>query len=164
MPRSIRSERLGIFRTGITVAHGPQPGRSTILALPAALLLLSLLPEHTNDIVESLFDIDAVLGRRFDKITTQVLGQCLTLLSGYGALDGLVALVTHQHHRHRQRGTGGSTDGGCQVTGTRGRTGVGGFLDHLDLIVEFLYPRKRGPRSDAVDENEAFTIPDPLVA
>lgn len=164
MPRSVRSERLGIFRSGITVAHGPQPGRSTILALPAALLLLSLLPKHTDDIVESLFDIDAVLGRRLDKFTAQILGQRLTLLGRHGALDGLVALVTHQHHRHGQRGAGGGADGRRQITGARGGTGVGRFLDHLDLIVELLYPRKRCPRSDAVNKNETLTVPDPLVA
>ena len=55
-------------------------------------------------------------------------------------------------------------DGGAQIAGPGRRSGIGGFLDHLDLIVELLYPRKGRPRSDAVDKDEAFAVADPLVS
>lgn len=164
MSRSIRSERLGVFWSGIAVAHGPQSGRAPVLRFAALLLLLSLLSEHPDHIVKSLFDIDTVLGRGLDEFASQILGESLTFLGGYGSFDGLVTLVPHQHHGHGQRGARGSIDGRGQVAGTGGRPGVGGLLDHLDLIVEFLYPGKRGSRGDAVDEDEALTVADPLIA
>ena len=166
MSRSIRSERLGVFWSGITVAHGPQSGRAPVLGLTAALLLLllSLLSEHPDHIVKSLFDIDTVLGRGLDEFASQILGEGLTFLGGNGSFDGLVTLVPHQHYGHGQRGARGGVDGRGQVAGTGGRPGVGGLLDHLDLVVELLYPGKRGSRGDAVDEDEALTVADPLIA
>ena len=164
MPRSIRSERLGVLRAGITVAHLPQARRATVLRLTTALLLLALLSKHPNHIVKRLFDIDAVLGRRLDKLTAQILGQRLPLLGRNGALHGLVALVADQHDGHGQRRARGGADGRGQVTCARGRAGIGGLLDHFDLVVEFLYPRERGAGSDAVDKNETLTVADPLVA
>jgi hypothetical protein len=42
--------------------------------------LLLLTPQLANDIVKSLFDIDTILGRRFNEIASEFLGKCASFL------------------------------------------------------------------------------------
>ena len=38
--------------------------------------LLLLAPQLANDVVKGLFDIDTILGRRFNEIASELLGEC----------------------------------------------------------------------------------------
>lgn len=157
---TVGPERSGIFGTRIT--PGTQTGRSSILRSP--LLLLTLLSQHADHVIKGLLHINAVLCGSLDEFATKILGERLSLLSRNGALNGLVAFVTDQHDRHRKRGARRRVNRGSQITGSRGRSGVGRFLDHLDLIVKLLYAGERSSRGDAVNEDEPFAVTDPLVS
>ena len=86
---------------GSMVTHLPQGRRSSILRLAAAAapLLLSLRSQHAHDVVEGLFDVDAVLGRRLDELAAELAGQGVTFLRRDLAFRDAVALVADQHYR-----------------------------------------------------------------
>ena len=121
--------------------------------------LLALAAEDADNVIESLFDIDAVLGRGLDKLAAELAGEGVTLLRRHLALGDAIALVADEHDRDRQLRVG-SGYGGARI----GRGGGAGFLDALNLVVEALDARKGGARGDAVNEDETLAVTDPLVA
>lgn len=54
---------------GVSVST-PCESRLTAILRPTTLSLLPLLAQHADDIIEGLFDIDAILGRGLDEFTT----------------------------------------------------------------------------------------------
>lgn len=162
MSRFIGSET-SILGFGVSVSTRRESPLATILR-STALGLLPLLAKHANDIVEGLFNIDAVLSGGLDEFAAQLLRQGLTLLRGDGALDGLVALVADKHDGDGQWGPGRALHGRGEVAGAGGGAGASGLLDHLDLVVEFGDARERGARCDTVDQYETLAISNPLVA
>lgn len=120
---------------------------------------LALATEDADDIVKCLFNIDAVLGRSFDEFTSKFAGEGVALLRGHLALGDAIALVADEHDGDGQLRGGG----GYGRAGIGGRGGAG-LLDSLNLMMEALDARKGGARGDAVDEDEALAITNPLVA
>lgn len=159
----VGSERLGVFGPSIAIAMTGPEARRAAIGTTSSGGLLSLCAQHAHDVVEGLLDIDAVLGGGLDEVAAELLGQRLAFLRGDGALDGLVALVADEHDGDGHGGVGGA-HGGVQVAGPGGGAGAGGFLDHLDLVVEFGDAGEGGAGGDAVDQDEALAVPDPLVA
>lgn len=51
-----------------------------------------------------------------------------------------------------------------EVTGPGGRVGMSRLLDSLHLGIKFLDPREGVSRSNAVDQDEALAVPNPLVS
>ena len=60
--------------------------------------LVSLSPELADDIKEGLLHVDAVLGRRFNKIAAEVFRQGLSLLRRNLAFGNAVAFVSNEHN------------------------------------------------------------------
>ena len=99
--------------------------------------LVALAAKLADDFEKGLFHVYAILGRRFDEITAQLLGQGAAFLGGDLAFCDTVALVADKHH-------GSGTQSGTQGRRGQGRAGVGGragerrFLDALNLVVKAL--------------------------
>ena len=79
MSRSVRPEGLGIFGACVAIAARSEACWTTVCAT-ATCCLLSLLAQHADNVVEGLLDVDTVLGGRLNKLTSQLLGQCLAFL------------------------------------------------------------------------------------
>jgi hypothetical protein len=172
--RTIGPEGLGVFWIRVPVAMLPRKARRPpLLHAPAAaaaaaaqLVLLLLLAQQPHHVVKGLLDVDAVLGRRLDKLAAQLFRQRRAFLRGHGALHGLVALVADQHDgRGPQRHGGARGERRVEVAGAaRGRARVGRLLDALDLVVELVDAAEGRARRDAVHQHEALAVADPLVA
>ena len=80
MPRPIGPEGLGIFGACVAIAvAGSKACRATVCATATG-RLLSLLAQHADNVIKGLFHIDTILRGCLDKLTAQLLGQCLTFL------------------------------------------------------------------------------------
>lgn len=159
----IGTEGLRIFSVAIPVfALAAKAGPSSVLSF-SSLLLHALLPEQPDHIVECFLNVNAVLRGGLNKFATQLFGESRSFLCGHCALDDLVALVAHQHYRNWTGRPRRRVQGRSQVAAARGGSGIRRLLDQLYLVVELVNTRKRGSGRDAVDENEALSIPDPLV-
>lgn len=120
---------------------------------------MALAAQDADDVVKCLFDVDAVLGRGFDKLTAELTGEGVSLLRRDLALRDPIALVADEHDGDGQlRGGGGYGRAGIR------RGGGAGLLDSLDLVMETLDAGKRGAGRDAVDEDKALAVADPLVS
>ncbi len=120
---------------------------------------LSLSSQDPDDVVESLLYVYAILGRRLDELAAQLACESMALLGGYLTLGDPIALVPHKHYRDGRRRAGGGD----------GRAGIGGrrccrLFDPLDLVVKSLDSREGRPGRDAVDEDEAFAVSNPLIS
>lgn len=80
MPRPIGPEGLGIFGACVTIAVARSEACRATVCATATCRLLSLLAQHADNVVEGLFHIDTVLRGCLDKLTSQLLGQCLAFL------------------------------------------------------------------------------------
>lgn len=67
---------------------------------------MTLATQDADHVVKGLFDIDAILGRGFDKLTTKLSGQGMAFLRGDFALRHSVALVSDQHYGDGKLGVG----------------------------------------------------------
>ena len=76
----------------------------------AAAALIALSPQLSNDIKKGLLDVDTVLSRSLNKVTSQILGEGLSLLRGHFALGDTVALVSHEHDWCVSKDGSGCTD------------------------------------------------------
>lgn len=120
---------------------------------------MALTTQDSYHVVKGLFDIDAVLGRRLDKLASEFPGQSVAFLGGHLALRHSVALVTDEHDGDGQLRVGGG-DGGAGIRRRRGAR----FLDTLYLVMEAFDARKGRARGNAVYEDKALAVTDPLVA
>lgn len=113
---------------------------------------MHLAAQLAHHIVESLVDVDAVLGRSLDKITAQLAGERTALLRRDLALRDSVALVANQHD-------------GCKVE--KGIVACGrarGLLDPPDLVVEHFYLLKGRAGGYAVHEHKTLSVSYPLIS
>jgi hypothetical protein len=65
---------------------------------PSTAALIALTPQLSHDVKESLFYIDTILRRRFDEVTSEILGKSLSLLCGHFALGDSITLISYKHH------------------------------------------------------------------
>lgn len=120
-----------------------------------------LFSEVAHDVVEGLLNVNARLGGRFHEGAAELASQRLTLLRRDFSLGHAVALVPDEHDGR----VGDQVAAVLRRHGGHGRRGAGGrLLDALNLAVESLDAGEGGARGDAVDEDEAFSVADPLIA
>lgn len=67
--------------------------------------IMPLLPQGPDHVVKRLLDVDAVLGRRFDKIAAELSRQRIAFLGRHLSLGAPVALVPNEHDGRRSDGT-----------------------------------------------------------
>ena len=109
--------------------------------------IVALFPQRAHDLVKRPFDIHAALGGGLDEIAAHVFGQGAAFLGGDLAVGGAVAFVADEHDgglAYEEGGGHGRGGGVDEAGGGGGGGGVGGFLDALDLVVEFPYPAEGG--------------------
>ena len=78
-------------------------GRPRLMRRVRVLRLLSLLSEKPHDVVECLFNVDAVFGGGLHEFAAKLLCEGVSFLRGDGTLDGLVTLVSDEHDGNRAR-------------------------------------------------------------
>ena len=105
----------------------------------AATALVSLSPQLPDDIEKGLLHVDAILGRSFDEIATEVFRQSLALLRRHLALGDTVAFVANKHDRSLTEDGCRCAEGGARIGR---RASHGRLFDALDLAVEALYAGK----------------------
>lgn len=89
--RTMRSAWLVIhgFDPAIAFSHGSSSSQGG--------LILSLPPQRSDDLVEGLLNIDAILRRGFNEITTHLFRQRASLLRGHRSFRDSITLVSNEH-------------------------------------------------------------------